>query len=296
MQNKQGYWISFMIILIIIPLPSVFPHPPEEDDCSTCHTDGNYSIQTNSNLTLYMGQNVSFSINISATGRNVQVWAHPQARDNQKFTFLSVLAILDNGINDQDPSNDSLITEFRIITPFEQGTYKLLIFARSPEEDLTQIVFLEFTLFVDDKYADQPPSFQKTLWVWIQSHIFSHLNIYLGTLAILSLGIGTVLMEINQKHVKIHGKLAMLALMLTLLNVSFSVSESLSLFSYWIQGEQIDWVHLTHLGIGIIGIVAGILGAIQGIAGHPMKKWGYVALGCWTFNFLFGIIYWGIGV
>lgn len=292
--RKKIYYL--MVILMISSLPLVFSHPPEDENCSNCHSDGNYSIETPNDLTLYYAPNVTFSLNISATGEDVHVWIHPQARDNINFTVQPVFALMDNDASDLNPTKDQIFIIFNITTPLNSGTYHLLVHAQNPDYIEPHLVFLEFTIYVDEKYADSTSTWFLGIKTWIQIHIFSHLNIYLGTMALICLGTATILMELDTKHIKLHGKLSLTAFLLTSMNIFLTLNESITVIRYWINGTSIDWGHLTHFIFGSIGYCAGLIGLIQGIAGHPMKKWGYIALICWSFNFIFGIIYWGVGI
>jgi hypothetical protein len=296
--NDQKKLFYYYLFIIIMTFPIGLAHPPEDDVCSSCHTEGGYAISTNSPDKLYMPPNSSFRIQINALGQGVEVWAHPLARDNQDFKFSPTVVVTDNDTFDCNNETNKISITFNISCPIENGTYTLLIFARSPELDPTELVFLEFSVVIDPKYSDPVniPEDQVNWVQWITKHLFNHLNIYIGGTALLLLTFGTVLLEIDSKYIKIHGRLAAVAFFLTTFNIYFTFNESWTLIVNWYSGVSIEWGHLTHIFIGTLGYIVALIGFLQGLAGHDMKKLGYTALSCWMFNFIFGILYWGLGV
>ncbi len=140
-----------------------------------------------------------------------------------------------------------------------------------------------------------PPLSLASIWAWFQNFFLNHYDIYLGTIALVSLGLGTILIEWNRELTKAHGYLCAIAIIFTTLNIILAYQAGVYQFMAWINGYP-DWWHLSHIFIGIIGYIAGIVALFAGIGGIRTKKPGYLALICWGICFIMGVILWGFNL
>ncbi|MFX1485478.1 MAG: hypothetical protein ACFFCP_20070 [Promethearchaeota archaeon] len=114
-----------------------------------------------------------------------------------------------------------------------------------------------------------------------------HMTIWLGLPALILLYIGTALYYISQeKYTFIHGLCAGLALLLTTSNIV----AILPLTDTVLSTGGADLFHLIHIGLGIIGYLAGIGAFLTGISGIRTHIPGLTAATCWTIVFVMGYI------
>lgn len=270
-------------------------HPGEDGDCEDGHSAGPYSISTPVGNILMVGPGAQFKIPINASGPGVIVCFNPIIQNNSYFSILPTNVCVDNSQWDLDIRKDEVSISFDFEAPQYEANYTILIYARSPTEFPTRVVGLSFLVVVNATYSDSPTWYNKILHSTWMSHLFDHMNIYIGGTAILLLGIATILFEINQHNVKIHGILATLAFLLTTTNILLIFQESWDLIRNLFYGQFAQWFHIIHISIGIVGWACGLLALLKGLAGHPTKKIGYLTLGTWIINFGLGLWYWGIG-
>jgi hypothetical protein len=113
------------------------------------------------------------------------------------------------------------------------------------------------------------------------------MTIILGLPAILLLWLATALYQISQeKYTFAHGVLAGLSLLLTTINIVAVLPLTNTVLS--IGGADI--FHLIHIGLGVIGYLAGISAFLTGISGIRTKIPGLIAAICWTIVFVMGYI------
>ncbi len=271
-----------MVLLVSYFLQPSNSLPSYGDTHDTCHAAEGRTISTINSTTLTIFPNATFKINISATGTNANVEVFPTAKDNSKFQVAQG-EITDNSVNDTNPAAGSIQVTLNFTAPAEEGSYTIFILSRDPSQaPRPAFAYVEFTITVGAG--------------GINLNIFSHLSIYIGLTAVLSLLIGTILYEKNNQLTRVHGILAGIAFILTTINVIFVIPMTSAVVDSWVGGASIDWLHLIHITFGIIGYSAGFIAMFTGISGIRTKKPGYVALVFWTFNLVFGLIYWGIGL
>jgi hypothetical protein len=114
-----------------------------------------------------------------------------------------------------------------------------------------------------------------------------HLSVILGFPALILLYIATGLYQISrEKYTFAHGICAGLALLLTTINIV----AILPLTSTVLTAGAVDLFHLIHIGLGLIGYLAGIGAFLTGISGIRTKVPGLTAAVCWTIVFVMGYI------
>ncbi|TFG97281.1 hypothetical protein E4H12_09010 [Candidatus Thorarchaeota archaeon] len=114
-----------------------------------------------------------------------------------------------------------------------------------------------------------------------------HMTIILGLPAILLLWLGTILYQISkEKYTFAHGVCAGLSLLLTTINIV----TILPLTNTVLSAGGVDIFHLIHIGLGVVGYLAGISAFLTGISGIRTKIPGLTAAVCWTIVFVMGYI------
>ena len=114
-----------------------------------------------------------------------------------------------------------------------------------------------------------------------------HMSILLGLPALLLLYLAYGLYEFSrEKYTFTHGICAGLSLLLTTVNIV----AVLPLTNTVLSVGAVDLFHLIHIGLGIIGYLAGIGAFLTGISGIRTKIPGLTAAVCWTIVFIMGYI------
>lgn len=114
-----------------------------------------------------------------------------------------------------------------------------------------------------------------------------HLSIILGLPALILLYIGTGLYYISkEKYTFAHGVCAGLSLLLTTINIV----DVLPLTDVVLRYGGVDLFHLIHIGLGVIGYLAGVGAFLTGISGIRTHIPGLVAATCWTIVFVMGYL------
>ena len=290
-----GFLGTIILILVLTVNSNVGANPRYGEDPYICHSQGGYFIETENSLTLSIEQGGIGSLVISGSGSEVQIHIIPGARDNDLFNITHSNVISDNSEYDTNSAPDLITVNLEITAPDEEGTYSLMILARSPNNSTPDFAFLEFEVNVG-----AGASFWQKIGNFFRNNILNHMNIYIGGTAVFCLALGTLLYEIdNQKFTKTHGIMATTAFILTTINVIFIIQPALGTIGTFIDNPSgIDWGQLIHIIVGVIGYIAGIIAVITGLSGIRTKKPGYIALIFWSFNFLYGIssLGWGIGL
>ncbi len=258
---------------------------PSLGDC-TCHSSGGYSISSNTTSPLQVIASGTFSVLVHANGTGGIVQFHPDARNNRLFTVAPNDTIVDNSLHDLDPLVDNLTIAFTFTAPPDPGQYKINIFIRSPAGEKPDIACIEFVVVVGSGLT----------FLNVIEHIFDHYNIYLGSAALVLLAIGTTIHEKNNRAVKVHGILCTVSLGLTAVNTALIFPTFLVVLGSLDVSGLIGFMHLVHIIVGFVGLGTGILAMLSGLAGFRVKWPGYVTMGCWGFCFVFGIVFWGVGV
>ncbi|UYP47196.1 hypothetical protein NEF87_003481 [Candidatus Lokiarchaeum ossiferum] len=259
---------------------------PGEDNEEGAHSDGWYSIFTNSSRSLDIIPEEHIFIDILVKGPGVILKFHPDVLENQFFTVYPAPIITDGSDFDSAPEMDEIAVVFEFIAPKKAGVYEILIYGRSPEgPGKPYIADLNFTINVG--FAQESNS-------WFKIDIFNHLNMYLGSVAMISFISGTIIIKVQKRKTYLHGILMSTALVATSINVAFILKDCFRIMGKWIAYDYFDWIYLLHFIPGIIGFGAFFVAYMKGLAGYRNKKSGYLALGCWVLNFIFGIIVWGV--
>lgn len=259
---------------------------PGEDNEDGAHSDGWYSIFTNSSRYLDVLPEERIFIDISVKGPGVVLKFHPDILQNNLFTVFPATILTDGSEFDSALEVDEIAVVFEFISPKTAGVYEILIYGRSPEgPGKPYIADLNFTINVG--FAQESIS-------WFKVDIFNHLDMYLGSFAMISFISGTLIIKFQKRKTYLHGILMSVALVATSINVAFILKDCFRIIDKWIKFRYFEWIYIFHLIPGIIGFGAFFVAYIKGLAGYRNKKSGYLALGCWMFNFIFGIIVWGL--
>jgi len=285
--------ISLMFALVAF---SATARPPSggTHNNAGCHNSlsGAYTIATNTTGTISADNSSVIFIEITATGSNLFVQAYSGAKDNDDFIILPTNErIYDNGGNDTNLSPDAMTVLFTITTPAADDAYTLFIIAGdnstvSPNPPTFAYANIEFSIGGVSKVIDYIGRF------------FSHTGFYIiGGIAIISLATGTILYLVNQeKFTKAHGLLAGTSLILTTINIITVIQPTASVLPILLQPTM--FLQLLHIILGVIGYSAGIIAFLAGLSGHRSRIYGFIALGCWTFNYIQGLlsIFLGVGL
>ncbi|KKK43831.1 MAG: hypothetical protein Lokiarch_23500 [Candidatus Lokiarchaeum sp. GC14_75] len=281
--------ISLMSVLLAFYATS---YPGLGDTHDSCHNSpGGYTIARDSTGTITADNSSVVYIEITATGSNLFVQAYSGAKDNDDFIiFPTNERIVDNSGNDTNPSPDAMTVVFTITTPAIDGVYTLFIIAGdnltvSPQPRTFAYANIKFSIGGVSEVIDYIGRF------------FSHTGFYIiGGIAIISLATGTILYIINQeKFTKIHGLLAGTSLILTTINIITVIQPTALVLPVILQPGLV--LHFLHIILGVIGYGAGIIAFLAGLSGHRSRIYGFIALGCWTFNYIQGLlsIFLGVG-
>lgn len=279
---------TFILFISIIGLlfVSVFiygssiPSYGDSHNEAFCHQNtAGYTISTNASSTISASGSSTIYFNISASGSNLFIQAHPNAEDNGLFTILPTNErINDSGIYDNDPTADMILVTFTVTTPASDGYYIIFIIAGDNSSAQPPFAFLEIGVSIGGVVL---PGFDF-------SSLFDHLGLYLGLPALLLVSLGTILVLVNEnKFVKIHGILAGSSWILTLVNLIAGLTKIP--VATWF-GVYPPIYHIPHIILGTLGLVAGFFSMLFGIAAErrPALITGYITLVSWWTTFFLG--------
>ncbi len=276
-----------ILFLFLVMFGSYFGESsPDDPGSCTCHDAGGYSLISAQALQFHIAPAQKFEMEFSATGSGVILEFNALSRDNEVFEVYPSAIVRDNELFDTNPAIDQINIIFILTSPHQEGEYKILFYARSPEiGGQPKLVCLEFTVTVGN------PSFWSLNTF---SRFLNHWNIYLGVISV-SIGIiGSVLYQINRRNTQLHGILLSGSLILALINTIVILPRTFQVLQVWPNEYFSDWAIATHVILGILGISLGLFAFLIGLSGIKTKWPGYAALGCWAFNLIFGMIYWGV--
>lgn len=282
---KKKTLILFISIIGLI-LTSIFfygtgsPGYGDNHSDSSCHQNtAGYTISTNITSTINVNGSSTINFNISASGSNLFIQAHPGAGDNYLFTIHPTTNRINDGDSyDNDPSLNNILVTFNVTTPSNEDYYVIFILAGDSSSGQPPFTFLEIEVSVGGVAA---PGFDFSI-------IFDHLGLYLGLPALLLVSLGTVLVLVNEnKFVKVHGILAGGSWILTVFNLVVAFIKIP--IGSWFGVYPIIY-HIPHIILGTIGLVAGFFSMLFGIAAErkPAKWTGYITLLCWWAAFFLG--------
>lgn len=298
--NKNGVKLILLVVLVnvlllIFTFNQGLARPNDNyEEFEDCHERGDYRIYSNNSREIVVEKNEVFNLIIEGVGPEVILVFNILSEDNRHFISTPSEDIDDESVHDQEPAKNHVLVNYSLTAPEEIGTYIILFYVRSPPRYILSQPYIDFLVF---EIIVEEPAFRVPSLLDILFTLLDHYNIYLGVGAISCLLVATILSEKDyRKYNKVHGYLNAIALTLTTINTILIVPETFNLIISWVNGVLIDWWHLIHLMLGIIGFIACIYGAFTGLSGIKHKIPGYVALLSWGFNFIFGLIYWGIGL
>ncbi|KKL95069.1 hypothetical protein LCGC14_1858330 [marine sediment metagenome] len=276
------FFIGFILVVFIFNT-NAYPGYGDTHSSAGCHPGTGVDIETSTSSTINADLSSSFEISITATGPSGFSVVVLSADNNDLFTF-NQSTVTDGGAGDLDSSTGTIRTVFSITAPDTSEIYTIIIIAKDSGSP-PAIAFKRFNVNVGGATAELD----------VLGFVFDHLNYIIGGIAIVSLATATILYQINrEKYTKIHGLLAGTSLILTTINVILIVPATVKVIGTVAQALNL---HFLHIILGIIGYVAAIIAFLAGLSGHRTRIPGFVALGCWTFNYIQGLllIFWGVG-
>ncbi|KKN00596.1 hypothetical protein LCGC14_1136230 [marine sediment metagenome] len=278
--------ISLMFALVAFYATA---NPNLTGDHDTCHNSpGGYTIMRNSTGIIEANQSSVVHIEITATGSNLFVQAYAGSKDNNEFVNIlpTTVRIVDNSVNDTNPAANNITVVFTITTPATKGFYNLFIIAGDNNAGQPDFAYANIEFSIGGVAKPKPDYLGR---------FFSHSGFYvIGGIAIISLATGTILYLINQeKFTKAHGLLAGTSLILTTINIIVVLPATISVLPVVANLP----LHFLHIILGVIGYGAGIIAFLAGLSGHRSRLPGFIALGCWGFNYIQGLlsIFLGVG-
>ena len=274
------FFVGFILVLFIF---NTNAYPGLGDTHSSCHPGTGVGIDTSTSSTISADLSSSFEISVTATGPSgFSVIVLSGADNNDLFSF-NQSTVTDGGAGDLDSSIGTIRTVFSVTTPATKEIYTIIIIARDSAAT-PAIAFKRFEVNVGAAAVELD----------VLGFVFDHLNYIIGGIAILSLAIATILYQINrEKYTRTHGILAGTSLILTTINIILIVPNAVATFDTIVQFMPL---RLLHIILGIIGYAAGIVAFVAGLSGHRTRVPGFIALGCWGFNYIQGLIFIFAGV
>ena len=286
--TKKIILISCFAFIIFYTLTTPAQAIPDYgEDVYSCHSKGGYSIESNATDPIEVTMDGSFSVEIIGTGQEVILQVYPEGSDNELFSYSPKTMIADSSEHDLEPEQNKVKAIITFTAPDTAGQYKLMILAREPTDARPDLAILYLTVNVGEFEF----TWYEKIAIFFTTYIFSHLNIYLGGIAVGLLMVATILYELNpQKYTKTHGILASSSFLLTTVNIILIIPLSITTLNiYSSDPAYIDYGHVIHMILGSIGYIAAIIALLLGLSGFRNKRPGRIALICWTFNFIYGI-------
>ena len=276
------FFISFILVLSVLNA-TARPGYGTNHSSGGCHPGTGVDIPTTSLTSIEADASDSFEISITGTGPSGFSIVVISGDDNDLFTF-NQSTVTDGGAGDLDGTTGTIRTVFSVTAPATSNIYTIIIIVRDSGSP-PAIAFEKFNVNVGDAAA--PP-------VDALGFLFDHLNYILGGIAIVSLTIGTILYQVNrEKFTRTHGYLAGTSLILTTINIILIVPNVVLTIDAIVEFMPL---RLLHIILGVIGYVAAIVAFISGLSGHRTRFPGFIALGCWGFNYIQGLIFIFAGV
>ncbi len=278
------FFISAVTLLFVLNATAIPPYGNDHNSAS-CHNSlsGAYTITTNTTDIITADNSSVINIEITATGSNLFVQARFNAKDNDEFV-ITTLKLEDNTGYDTNPSLNAMTVVFNITTPATDAYYTLFIIAGDDLAGRPEFAYANIGFSIGGVL---PP----TIPIDYIGIIFSHTaNFIIGGIAIITLAVGTVLYLVNQeKFTKSHGLLAGTSLIFTTINI-VAIIPYLAKQGVLLGVVQSLPLTFLHIILGTIGYAAGIIAFIAGLSGHRSRIYGFIALGCWSFNYIQGFL------
>lgn len=296
MKNKNQTKTVFVLVCFFVLTTFIIAfnstaHP--DRDALGCHPGG-YTISADvSEIEAEVSGN--YTVEVIGTGTSVVIDVYAGAKDNDLFNILPSNIIADNSPDDLNPAVNSIRVNLNITVPSQDGIYTLRILARSPlldgEDTAINVVDIEVTVGT----VIIPPTPPLALF-------FSHSNYYIGLVVVLLLVIGLIVFQVNMKkrsdieeksESKLHGIFMASAFTLTTINAFLILNEAMNITFGSTELPIINYIsQLSHIILGSIGYIAGIVAVIGTFKNVPISKMKipvYIMFSAWTFNFIYGI-------
>ncbi len=132
MVTKKGLIILGILLALSFSLTltaSLYATPQFGEDCLSCHTGGGISVTSNVTDTVEVNASRSFGVQVDAEGDSQEltvIWS--DVANNPIFAFTPS-KVIDNDLNDNDPTVSKVRSIFNIIAPAVQGEYTVQVFA-----------------------------------------------------------------------------------------------------------------------------------------------------------------------
>jgi len=281
----------FVIITMSIALFNTRAQP--DRDVLGCHPEG-YTISADvSEIEAEVSGN--YTVEVIGTGTSVVIDVYAGAKHNDLFNILPSNIITDNSPDDLNPAVNSIRVNLNITVPSQDGVYTLRILARSPlldgEDTAINVVDIEVTV----GSVIIPPTPPLALF-------FSHNNYYIGLVVVILMAIGLIVFQVNLKkrsdvekksEPKLQGIFMTSAFALTTINAFLILNEAMNITFGSTELPIINFIsQLSHIILGSIGYIAGIVAVMGTVTNVPISKMKipvYVMFSAWTFNFFYGI-------
>ena len=284
--------LGFFVIITISSALLNTSAQPDRDELG-CHPEG-YTISADvSEIEAEVSGN--YTVEVIGTGTSVVIDVYAGAKHNDLFNILPSNIIADNSPDDLNPAVNSIRVNLNITVPSQDGIYTLRILARSPvldgEDTAINLVDIEVTVGT----VVIPPISPLALF-------FSHNNYYIGLTVVILLVIGLIVFQVNMKkrsdieeksESKLHGIFMTSAFTLTTINAFLILNEAMNITFGSTELPIINYIsQLSHIILGSIGYIAGIVAVIGTFKNVPISKMKipvYIMFSAWTFNFIYGI-------
>ena len=282
--------LGFFVIITISSALLNTSAQPDRDELG-CHPEG-YTISADvSEIEAEVSGN--YTVEVIGTGTSVVIDVYAGAKHNDLFNILPSNIIADNSPDDLNPAVNSIRVNLNITVPSQDGIYTLRILARSPlldgEDTAINVVDIEVTVGTVIILPTPPLAL-----------FFSHSNYYIGLVVVLLLVIGLIVFQVNMKkrsdiesESKLHGIFMTSAFALTTINAFLILNEAMNITFGSTELPIINYIsQLSHIILGSIGYIAGIVAVIGTFKNVPISKMKipvYIMFSAWTFNFIYGI-------
>ncbi len=252
-----------------------------------CHPEG-YTISANVSEIEAEASN-NYTLEVTATGENVVIDVFVGAFDNNEFIISPSNIIADNSPDDLEPAANSIRVELNITMPSQDDIYTLRILARASTLDGvdTGLAVIDIIVTVGTVIIPAIPPL---------ALFFNHNNYYIGFVVVILLVIGLIIFQINVKRKresKLHGIFMISAFALTTINAFLIMKDTMNITFGIIELPIINYIgQLSHIILGSVGYIAGIIAVIGIFSNVPISKMKlavYIMFLAWTFNFFYGI-------
>ncbi|UCC19653.1 MAG: hypothetical protein JSV62_16390 [Promethearchaeota archaeon] len=188
MKNKRQLKRRFFLVGLFLFIMLIFAkNISTTEDAATlgCHPGG-YTITADVSQ-IQIGEEETYSLEVTATGPDVVVDIYAGAMDNDLFVISPGNIVEDNSADDTDPADDSITVTFEIQMPSTSGEYILRILSRGPTLDGVNTALMNLDIQVTIGTVVRTPF----------ELFFDHSEMYIGIAVIIFLFIGLVVFQSN---------------------------------------------------------------------------------------------------